>query len=254
MQNLVAYLNLDTLYTSNSNISITNNFLSNIERSFNKRNYTINDLSVTNNDIVPLSGILQGYFQKGNSTSNFSNKNTELNKAFLNTRFFKLGLLTGLGSLFLILLVNFIFFSSYNSKINQLNTDLSIHEAKKLQVSTLRNRVIAKEKLVDDLNNVLQSEISRFIDEIAASVPENTLLNKLSYQPIETSIRKDKEIRFSKGIIKVSGITKEDANFSSWTEVLAKKDWIEEIIINDFSSTKKGKSNFEFLIRLDNDQ
>lgn len=253
VKTITPYINTSIFHTSNAKITLEENKIISVEKEFEDANYIVNDLEVSNHDLISLGGILNGYFENNSVQIGLQEKITELKKSFLDARIFKLGLNFSLGSLLIILLINFLVFSSYSTKVNSLNTALATYETQKLQVNNLKNKVIVKEALINDLNKVLQSEITKYIDEIAASVPENILLQELSYQPLQSTIRFDKEILFNKKNILVKGVTKKDAEFSNWTEVLSKNKWVQEIIFQGFNNTKNGNSNFEFLIKIRND-
>lgn len=253
VENIIPYIEETHFFTSNAKVTLSNEEIITIDSIFEQEYYIINELDVSSNDIVPLSGVLFGYFQGEKNITGFQGKIAELKKDFLDKRIFKVGLNFSLGLLLIILLINFLLFSSYSTKVNHLNSDLLIDENQKAKVTQLQEQIRVKEDLIKDLNNVLQSEISKYIDEIAVTVPKTILLDELNYQPLKSSVRFDKEMLFNKGSIVVKGTTKKDAEFSSWTGKFGKKKWIEEIIFQDFSNSKKGTSNFEFLIKIKND-
>jgi len=253
VNNIISYINDTILYTSNAKITLNKNTIETIESESNNRNYIINGIHLSNNHIVNLSSILYGYFKNGNTQIGFQNRASELKTAFLDKRIFKLRLNFSLGLLLTILLINFLVFSSYSGKINQLNNDLLVDETQKKYINRLQEDIKNKETLLKDLNDVLQSDISKYIDKIAESVPNTILLEELNYQPLKSNIRIDKEMLFNKGIILVKGTTKNDAVFSLWTGSLGNKEWIKEIIFQDFKTTKTGTSDFEFLIHIKND-
>lgn len=253
VKNISPYINKDVFYTSNAKIALEKGSIDSIESEFESSDYIINGLEVSNNDIVSLSGILYGYLQNGDTQIGFKDKIEELKKDFLDKRIFKVGLNFSLGLLLVLLLGNFMLFSSYSSKIKGLSDVLSVDENQKIQVTRLKENIATKETLIKDLNNVLQSNISKRIDEIAVSVPLTILLEELSYQPLKSTVRFDKKMLFNKQNILVKGVTKKDTDFSLWTTALGEKNWIKEIIFQDLSKGKKGHSTFEFLIKLKNE-
>ena len=93
--------------------------------------------------------------------------------------------------------------------------------------------------------------MSEYIDEIAISAPSTTLLVGFNYQPIKSSIKRDKQIVFDKNSIIIKGTSKKNSSFSDWIAALQKKDWIEKATIIHYGKGKKKTSDasFKFLIK-----
>lgn len=246
VQNLQPFVDNKTLFSSNAQIDFDNNSINEIQKtSISNENYLINDLEVSNEEILPLAGIIS-YYTKNTS----SIKQRELKEVYLHKRFFDVGLKVGLGFLLLILLANFFFFSSYRDSVGNLMGELQLSETYKNQLNTIQEEVTQKKRLVESVQSASNSKLSQYIDELGSSVPSSILLSQIHFQPIEEIQKKDKPLMFKTSQIVVKGISKENEDFSNWDSFLEQKKWIKNISIHEYGKGKKTGSNatFEFII------
>jgi hypothetical protein len=248
IQNLNGVLNQSEIYSSNAKLSFENNELQEIIKlPVESNEYVVNDITISNDEVLLLSGII-GYYT--NTTSSLDTDN--LQKIYKQKRFFDIGLKFSLGFLFVILFINFLMFSTYRNDISNLNSSLQLNETFKKQLSSLQNNRDKKKELVKSMSSNATSNLSEYIDEIASSVPNTALLTELRYQPIQGTVKNDKQILFDKKTIVIIGVSKNNSASSDWITVLEKKSWIEKVIIIQYGNGKKKKSetSFEFLIKI----
>jgi hypothetical protein len=246
VKNLQTFVGNESIHSSNAKIDFEAVTISEIKKGeISNEVYNINDLKVSNTEVLPLAGII-GYYSK-NPSSSISKK---LKQRYLQKRFFDVGLKTGLGFLLAILLINFLFFSSYREKVGNLTGELQVSETYKNQLNKLQKEVSQKKRLVKSVNSASNSKVSKYIDELGVSTPNTILLSQMSYQPKKGVVRADKQIIFDPNKILVKGTSKENENFSNWISVLEKKEWIKNISILEYGKGKKTSSisNFEFII------
>jgi hypothetical protein len=246
IKNLQDFISNETIYSSNAKIDFENKTVKEFKKtSVSKEAYSINDLEVSNDEVLALGGIIS-YYSK-NSSSSISK---DLKEAYSQKRFFDIGLKVGLGFLLTILLINFLFFSSYRDQVGSLTGELQWSETYKKQLNTLQEQVTQKKQLVKSVNSASNSKLSKYIDEIGFSVPNTILLTQMEYQPKEGIQKSGKKLLFKKNTIIIKGTSKVHENFSKWISVLEKTLWIEYVSIKVYGKGKKTNSiaNFEFII------
>lgn len=234
------------LCTSNSEILTEENTILEIRKNvFDFKEYNINGLTISNNELLALSGIISFYFNR-------EVRNTTDNN-YLQKRTFLLGYKVVLAVFFFVLLINFLVFSSYHSQINSLQADLQVNESYKKQLTGLKKLVATKEQLVQGLTTATASNIAEKVDGIVKRTPKTIILSELHYQPILNTIKERKPILIkNKGII-VKGITVNNTDFTNWITTLESIRWIKRVKIIHFGKEKRHRASnttFEFLIEL----
>jgi Tfp pilus assembly protein PilN len=246
IKNLHPFISNETVYSSNAKIDFDEHTLTEIQKEIPpKENYKINDLEVSNTAILSLGGII-AYYSK-NASSSISK---ELKESYGQKRFFDVGLKVGLGFFMLLLLINFLFFSSYRDQVGKLTGELQLSETYKNQLNSLQSEVAQKKQLVKSVNSASNSKLSKYIDEIGISVPKTILLTKIEYQPKNGIQKADKKLQFAAHKIIIKGASKENEAFTQWISFLEKTPWIQRISINEYGKGKKitATASFEFII------
>ena len=244
LQNLHSFVANETLFSSNAQIEFDSNAIHDIEKTTtSNEKYSINDLEVSNKEILPLAGIIAYY--ANNETSNV---HRELKEQYFHKRFFDIGLKLGLGFLLVVLLTNFFFFSSYRDQVGNLMGELQLSETYKNQLNNLQEEVTQKKRLVESVQSASNSKLSEYIDALGVSTPNSILLSQIHFQPIEGIQKKDKPLVFKENQIVVKGISKENEDFSNWVSLLEQKKWIKNISILEYGKGKKTGSNAAFEI------
>lgn len=245
-KNLQPFLENKNIFSSNAQIDFNEKTISEINKTkISSETYNINDLEISNTAVLPLAGIIS-YYTK--NTSSILQK--ELKERYVQKRFFDIGLKTGLGFLLTMLLINFIFFSSYREQVGNLTSELQLSESYKKQLNTLQNEVTQKKQLVASVNSASNSRLTKYIDQLGISIPNTILLTQINYQPKKGVVKADKKITFENNKMIVKGTSKENENFSNWISILEKKEWIHNISITEYGKGKKSNTlaNFEFII------
>lgn len=246
---LLPFLNDFQFHTSNSVFDVVDHKVVDWKKSKPvAKTYDINGLVIDSNQLLPLAGILSYY--NGVERSSEEDIESNLVKEYQQKRFFQLGLRSGLGFLFVLLLVNFLVFSSYRNKVSDLTTELSLNETYKKQLINLTDVVDKKKKLVESINSVSNSKVIWYFDEIAKSVPKTLLLNEINYQPLTRSAREGKPLVFTNDQIIVKGISKDNSDFTYWITQLEQMNWIEKVSFQNYGEKKSSVTSFEFTIQL----
>ncbi len=233
------------IFTSNSKISLFDHQIKNItSKQYTSQFYDVNGLKIENKYILGLSTIVNFHLLK-------SSFQTNIYSEFKDKKIFQLIYKTALITLFVVLLINFLTFNSYYNKTNTLNQRLLINKDTKQKFSELKNDLDKKKRLLNELQNSTSVSVSKYIDQIALNIPKSLTLGLINYQPLTSTLKKDKEVTFSDKIIEIKGTLKNNMEFSNWVDEMEVKDWIENISINSIEKNlKKKNSNFHLLITL----
>ena len=99
---LLSYLDIEKIYSSNTVLSIKDRTLVDIHKTEKKysENYIINDLEINSNSVLGLGGILSYYTGQNITRKNFDKKILELQNRYQQIKIFDLGLKTALGFIF----------------------------------------------------------------------------------------------------------------------------------------------------------
>lgn len=248
---LTNFINEPTVETSNGTVSFANQKIKNIILSATDSStpYTINGIEITKNTLLPLAGIITYYSNQKQSVSNFDTISNKLISNFKQKRIFDLGLKAGLATVFVLLLISFLFFSSYTSNINQLNAELELNKAHKKTLLKLSDDAHKKEQLVTSFS-LTSSKSSWFLDQLGSTIPTPILLSEIQYQPLVKNIKKEEGIKIQEQIIIIKGKSSISNVFSNWIKELEQKDWIEKVIILDYGTGKKTITEFELQIEI----
>lgn len=253
IQKIVPFLNDFSFHTSNSVFEVNDHKIIEWKKSKEvAKTYDINGLVIESNQLLPLAGVLS-YYQKLDNSPEEELQN-KLEKEFWYKRVFHLGVQFGLGILLVLLLINFITFSSYRNTVSNLEAEVSLNEIYRKQLLTLNESVTKKKKLVESMNSVSNSKVIWYVNEISKTVPTTISLNELNYQPLERPARDKKPIVFKSNQIIVKGMSKDNIDFSNWIAQLEKFDWIKKISHEDFGSKDSKDTPFDFSIELNNPQ
>ncbi|CAM1356415.1 hypothetical protein [Tenacibaculum halocynthiae] len=253
LQNILPFIGNDNFNTSNAEITIKNNKIAVVEKKFiEDHTYIVNDLEVSNHELLPLGGVLSYYFDQNMEQIGLTQKTEGLKKTYQQKKLFDLGLKFGLGFLFTILLINFLVYSHYTTKADQLTIDVQLNEQTKNRLISLQEKVAQKEKVVKNLQSVSQSKVSRHIDEIAQLIPNTILLTNIYYQPIKSRVKKGKTILVTKNQIIVKGVSKKNEDSTHLISLLESKKWVDKVTIMSYGKQKKNME-FELLIHINNE-
>ncbi|WP_303316679.1 hypothetical protein Q4Q34_07700 [Flavivirga abyssicola] len=255
LTDIVTYIDDTITLTSNASITTENNFIKSIDlsESIQKKQYHVNGLTVSNNNLLSFSGALSYVLNKYQPVINYKDKKNTLSNTYKQIRFFSQFLKTGLIFILGILLVNFLFFNFYFEKVKALNETSQINQAAKEKILKLNHTVSKSQRMTDDMLKSSSSKSSFYINAIVTSLPETVLLSEINYQPLEKKIKKDKTIVLRKNTIIVSGDSNNSQQYSKWISILESIDWVNNIEVLDYSDLKKTSSHFSIKINMTDD-
>ena len=249
--NLCEILENKNISTSNSTIKYGDAIVEDIiPNQVNETTYHINGLDVTNKNLLSFSGVFTYITAIQKTSSNFKNINEKLTANFKERVFFNTGFKVGLGSIFILLLISFLFFSNYNSKIQELDANLFSKKTQIEALKTLKEEVNQKEKILKAYVSE-SSKVSWYLDQLGINVPHSIQLSEMNWQPLLSTIKEGKEIKPQKNTLFIKGTTLKPSEFSSWVAQLEQTEWIKKVQYNDYGRGKKKNESFEIQLLIE---
>lgn len=244
---LVAVLNF---YTSNSEFSILQGKLAEVKmiQHIQTKEKEIQGHILSNFSLLSFLAALQVYAGIADE-GNLTEKNNSLKNEFYQQRFSHLFIPSAISFIFIILLLNFLFFNIYYNDVQKLEETSSINQSAKQKLQALTLEVNKKEKLVQNVINNSSSNSSYFVNTIIQKLPSTIILKKLEYQPLQRNIKEDDIIQLLKKQIEIEGNSNNKNNFSDWVNELEKIEWVNKVSITNYSDeSTSSTSNFSLKI------
>ena len=248
---------LDVLSLSSKKLSI-NDFRITIENNHivdfqpikfkrKEQNFFLEEEEIDEDLLIPFSAAVKSGILKISSTDSFG---LVINrKEFKYFNFYKIIGWAVLLFCFIILFVNFLIFDALNNKNNELVAKVSSFNELINNHSDLKEELLKKEKIINDLGLRYTIRTSYIADRISYSLPGSIKLNILKVFPPVKENRK--KIIFDRRKIKISGITKSPVILNEWMYKLRKLEWVEDLTLNDYNyNDKEYNANFGLIINL----
>jgi len=255
LSNLIPLLKETYVITPRYEFAILENEIDSFSENNDQNNssYTIENIAVVSDYLIPLSGLFY-YLSK---TKELSSNSTEENKKLLlqqeQKNFFRKGMLTGVGILLFSLLINFFLFNSYYTQQQTKMKELQLLKAQQESYLFRSSILESKERIVQNILNGSSSKSSFYINRIVAFRPASILFDEINFQPLLKAIRVDKTIDYLYDEVMLSGTSNDKNDFSNWIESLENFDWVKSVMVTNFGYSKKYISSFgvKILIRPD---
>ncbi|MHC1705780.1 MAG: hypothetical protein AB9846_17900 [Tenuifilaceae bacterium] len=142
---------------------------------------------------------------------------------------------------FIILVINFLFYSSYHDKYQNLNNLLQQNQSLLSRNEELKVKYTQKRRFIERSGLLETSRLSLYADRIARLVPDSVQLTNILIAPVLDKIRSDKSITFDENSIVVSGKCYNSRYFNNWKDDLKKELWVKTILINQFGQDDPSK-------------
>ncbi|WP_442267058.1 hypothetical protein ACSIGC_04995 [Tenacibaculum sp. ZS6-P6] len=247
ISSLLSIISYENIFTSNTELLIDSGKMVSINsKRFVDCDYEINGLRISNQHVLSLSAIVNCYLNK---TVNYK---SDQYKEYIEKKKFNLGYKLVLGILFLLVLMNFIYFNSYSSEVNKFTEQLELKKNDKRKLLNLKEKVKKKRKLLSELQSSTSFSIAKYPDQIVYGIPKSVVLKVLSYQSLNKVLKKDKETNFNLKEIEVKGTFNNYIEFTSWIDNLERKAWVKELLeLTTEKDKRKNNSNFHILILIE---
>lgn len=252
---LIPFADTKNFKSPNASITIEENGITDItpKNTQSESSYDINGLEIKSAQLLSFAVALNSIVKNQTTQSSFNEVKKELSTAYCQNRFTNQFPKIGLGALFVVLLVNFLFFNHYYNEVNTLKETAQVLEASKAKMVGLDEKVQKTEKMVSDVLKSSSSKSSFYVNEIIGSLPHHLLLTELNYQPLARKIKEGKSIENQEDTILISGQTNKQILFSDWISQLEVIPWINSVNILNFEDVGSGASKFAIKLNLKDD-
>jgi len=158
---------------------------------------------------------------------------------YTSKRIFSIAGWSSLTILFLVLLVNMMFFTSFSDKQKSLEAKVSGNKELLNKLKILKDELAWKEKILGQAGMIKINRMSYYADQIALTVPEEITLEKLEINPVVAKIRSQKEIEIQPDRMTIDGVARSSQVLNDWVHVLKQKSWIEDVSVINYSKDEK---------------
>ncbi len=213
------------------------------------QHYQINDENLNSKE-VSLMGAFLGY--------KYANPLIENDNDFLlgnknELKFKKLFKTIGISSLALIIIALFIghfLLKHYSVSLAEKSTEYAAYQQTMQLLNGLNQEKTLKEKilLTSGINN--QGFITKHVQGIGNSVPEDIRLLSVKTFPLVKKIREGERIGFELNVISILGETTNDGSFNEWIIALKQKSWVKKIDILEYIQDEKRMNSFSLNISI----
>jgi hypothetical protein len=212
--------------------------------------FDINGLAVQNSHLLTFSGILRLLLNGTGNTGNLINYSHQLYENYNQGSFFSKGIKLVVGTLLIILLINFLTFSHYFKLAEETSENLLLSKSSLEEVVKTKQRILAKEQKVKNVAAMTASQSSLVINEVTKRIPQSILLTELIYHPLEKKIKTEEPIVTQEKTITLSGTTINNAAFTHWVEAMEQLLWMNQVVITRFGKNELNETEFSIKLIL----
>lgn len=195
---------------------------------------------------LQLLALLLHYFREGPAAIGSM---TESNTQSRFYRLFRQAFVVTLSSLFILLLGNFLCYSSFQRHLNALNASSENRTAQIREIERLKTQISEYEQLVSSTESSPNSTYSFFLDVIAQYRPAGIWLNSLEVHPLDKKSESNKSISPDQSHISISGEAKNPASLNAFITTLDQQEWIDDIALKNYeTSPERSYADFKLEI------
>lgn len=158
--------------------------------------------------------------------------------------------LTIVGVLLMALIVNKIISHQVNNEIADLEARLSISNSNLSLLNRLTEEETRKKVLLNSGGGLSNEYISKYLDDISRTVPQQIDLLKLTVFPIDGNLKDKQKISVDNNVIRVSGEAKNNQILDDWLEQLNRISWLHAVEVIAYSKNEHGIGEFSLLIKI----
>ncbi len=164
-------------------------------------------------------------------------------------QYYKKGLLFSLSVVFIILLINFTFYSVLFDKNKILIEHKSVVDTDVKKIQEQKNNIVKSRDFLNKIGWEKRTRLSPFIDDIASTIPTTILLTELTIHPINKSNLNSEQTEFKQNIININGNCNLPTDLNLWINDLKDKSWIKGVqVVNYFFDNNLNKGVFNIII------
>ena len=154
----------------------------------------------------------------------------------IDTKKFKVKGALVLGIFFILLLVNFVFFSWLNSENIQLNEKVSLSANSSSDMQALTDKIKEKETLLNDLGWDGGVNKAMLVDQLAALLPGEITVKEIAINPVDDlGNRNRQELKFIDHRIRMAGSSVRIIEVNEWIARIKTKKWVKNVQLENYN-------------------
>lgn len=208
------------------------------EKSTVQKEIIVFDKSITSEEIHLLAAGSQFLFYINDELKTDLNRFSENRKEKLFQQLFYSFSKVSALLIFATLLLNLFVANRLEKEYMDLNVQLTALAAQHQQVQQMKENLEMRKTLLKNSGFSANYRASIIIDQIAATVPKDILLNRLEVNPLAETLKKKKAIRFSTNRIYISGQAPNSTSLNHWIAELEVMDACERVRLERFEEDK----------------
>jgi hypothetical protein len=217
-----------------------------------QRDFKIGDEKISSLQLIAFASAFSILFPNEDFTG--LNNDTIIHEQveFKNRKIFKVAGFSLLVFFFVLLLINYMFFSHYKEENEKLSMESSIYSGMIDEVTKLETVVAEKEYFLKGAGWLAIPKTSYYADRIAEDVPNSIKLTELKINPLNEKISKKGNLVFRSDTIFISGTCISPTVLNPWMEKVKSMDWVESVSnigYNHDAKNKVGNFKVELIIR-----
>lgn len=146
--------------------------------------------------------------------------------------------------------ISLFYLKKYTDLRNNQLVDIELHKSQTNKLKKLEDEFTKKIQITEAFGVSVNSKYAKILDQIGNTIPQNIVLNNLSFFPIkQQTLANNEKIVIEKGIIRIKGHSNSINTVNNWTSSLRKLMTLNKVKILYFDN-KKEDSNFSLEIEV----
>lgn len=142
--------------------------------------------------------------------------------------------------IFLVSVVNSVFFFQKFEESNALGVELNLYESKNSQITQLLENYQKKKNLIEQTGIFENKRLSVYADKLAASLPGDVVLRELYFNPEIGETEEDSLISFQSDMLIIKGNCNKSLLLNEWVNVLKSQAFVKSVNLESFIYNSEG--------------
>ena len=195
----------------------------------------IDNTNISSTQIVPFSACLEYLLPH---IDNIENNIEDLDEQKEEYKYRNAFFMVGKGALvffLLILLINYLIFSSLNKKNSLLSQEYNNSINLITQIETLNSTLAQKKEFISKTGFKNAGKISYYADRIGMLIPESVRLTRLDLNPLQKKYKEGEEVNFEYNKIRISGVSSNVISFNEMMKLIKDEVWVQSAEILSYN-------------------
>jgi hypothetical protein len=212
----------------------------------------IEDEQLTSLDLIPFAGGVRFFKDTGESDRDLYGIFRDSKEQFVFRKIFRKAGMYLTALLFIVLLVNFLFYDHYNNAMSQLQKKYSVNKELIDKIEILEQK-IKNQQLFLQRTGILGSTIfSYYADRLAYLLTGDISLTSMKINPVLMKIKSGEPINTDLKKIIIRGETDKSSSLNRYINEIEKEEWVSDVNLNSFKReqiSEPGEFEIEAIIK-----